>query len=232
MVTGESSLPNPRRTYLFLPPWNLLTAVLERTRLVCAPPRLFEARCLEAEAEGWRKTRAVYRSREMCCRIFTKPEQGATAMSQSQSSFDPEAFLNAQQQGANATQFKPCPAGEYPAVADDVKPREWVSQEKGTSGVALDVFWSIDSDAVRNELGREKVIVVQGIFLDLTPSGALDMGENKNVRLGQLREAVGLNDPNQPFSFGMIRGKAAKVKVEHEIYKNAPMAKVTGAVRL
>lgn len=150
----------------------------------------------------------------------------------SQSQFDPEAFLNAQHQGANATQFKPCPAGEYNAVVDDVKPREWRSKDGTKSGVALDVLWSIDSDVVRNELGRDKVIVTQGIMLDLELSGALATGENKNVRLGQLREAVGLNDASAPFSFGMLRGRAAKVKVEHEVYNNAPMAKVTGAVRL
>lgn len=150
----------------------------------------------------------------------------------SDSAFDPEAFLRGTVQGANSTQFIPCPVGEYPAIVDDVKARPWKSEEKGTSGVVLDVLWSIDSEAVRQELGRDKVVVSQGVMLDLTESGGIDQGKGKNVRLGQLRDAVGLNDPSADFNFLMLKGRAAKVKVEHELYRNAPMAKVTGAVRL
>lgn len=149
-----------------------------------------------------------------------------------QSAFDPEAFLRGTVQGASSTQAKACPIGEYNAIIDDVKARPWASQEKGTSGTALDILWSIDSDVVRNELGRDKVIVPQGIMLDLTPSGGLDMGEGKNWRLGRLRDAVGLNDPSQDFNFLMLKGRAGKVKVEHEVYRDAPMAKVTGVVKL
>lgn len=151
----------------------------------------------------------------------------------STSAFDPTAFMNAQHVGANDTQYKPCPTGEFPAVIDKVEPREWrSSKDPSKSGVALDVLWSIDSDPIRTELARDKVIVKQGIMLDLTPAGGLDTGTGKNINLGRLREALGLNDPSQPFSFGMLVGKVAKVKVEHEIYNNAPMAKVTAAVRM
>lgn len=146
--------------------------------------------------------------------------------------FDPAAFMNAQVTGANDTQFRPCPVGEFPAVIDKVEPRQWTSKDGTKSGVALDVLWSIDSDTIRTELGRDKVIVKQGIMLDLLPSGALDLGTGKNINLGRLREAVNLNDPSQPFSFGMLPGKVAKVKIEHEMYNNAPMAKVSAAVRM
>jgi hypothetical protein len=149
------------------------------------------------------------------------------------STFDPAAFMQTQFQGANSTQYKACPVGEYPAVVDKVTPREWTSKaDPSKSGVALDIIWSIDSPAIRADLGRDKVFVPQGIFLDLTPSGGLDLGEGKNVKLGQAREACGINDPNRAFALGDFVGKVARVKVEHEIYNNEPRAKVTGVSRL
>lgn len=150
----------------------------------------------------------------------------------STSAFDPTAFMNTQITGANDTQFRPCPIGEYPAVIDKVEPREWTSRDGTKSGVALDVFWSIDSDTIRTELGRDKVVVKQGVMLDMTPQGTIDGGVGKNINLGRLREALGMNDPSMPFSFAMLPGKVAKVKVEHEIYNNAPMAKITSVVRM
>lgn len=147
--------------------------------------------------------------------------------------FDPQAFMNSQVQGANDTQFKPCPAGEYPAVIDSATPRQWTSKkDPSKSGVAVDVAWSIDSGAVLSELGRDKVVVTQGVMLDLTPAGGLDIGTGKNINLGRLREAIGLNDASQPFAFNMLVGKVARVKVEHEVYNNAPFAKVTAVARL
>lgn len=147
--------------------------------------------------------------------------------------FDPTAFMNSQVQGANDTQFHPCPAGEYPATIEEVTPREWTARDgSGKSGVALDVVWSVDSPAVREELGRDKVTVKQGVMLDLTAAGSLDTGTGKNVNLGRLREAVGLNDPSQAFSFSMLPGKVARVKVIHEPYKDTIFAKVTAVSRM
>lgn len=152
---------------------------------------------------------------------------------QSQSIFDPQAFMNAQITGANATQYVPCPVGEFQAVSDSVTPRQWTKRDDpNTKGVALDIEWSIGDPAVLELLGREKVLVRQGIMLDMTPSGAIDLGPGRNVALGRLRDALGVNDPNQVFSFQQLVGQAARVKVEHEIYRDAPMAKVTAVSRL
>jgi hypothetical protein len=52
-------------------------------------------------------------------------------------------------------------------------------------------------------------------MLDLDPNGGLDMAEGKNVGLGRLREALGLNDPTESFSFNMLPGRMAKVRVGH-----------------
>jgi hypothetical protein len=61
------------------------------------------------------------------------------------------------------------------------------------------------------------VKVPQDVMLDLTDSGQLDMAKGRNVRLGRLREALDLNAPGRPFSFAMIQGRMAKVKVGHRV---------------
>jgi len=129
--------------------------------------------------------------------------------------FDPDVFLTATLTEANSTQSIPVDAGEYPAIAEEVETRPWQGKkDPSKSGISLDIQWNIDSAEQRQKLGREKVIVRQSIMIDLNESKGIDTGKGKNVRLGRLREAVGLNTPGQPFNFLMLKGKAAKVKVE------------------
>lgn len=151
----------------------------------------------------------------------------------STANFNPADFLNATVEGSNDTVFIPCPAGEYVGMIEKVEARPWVKKDDPTvSGVALDIQWNIDDQNAKEVTGRDKVIVRQGIMLDMTDNGGLDMGKGKNIGLGRLREAVGLNDPSQPFAMSMLQGRAAKVRVTHEIYKGQPQAKVDGAIPL
>lgn len=146
--------------------------------------------------------------------------------------FDAQSFLDASISGANDTKITPVPVGEYTGIVDKVAARQWTSRDGASSGVTLDVTWLIDDESVKQELGRTNVTCRQGIMLDLTPGGGLDLGKGKNVGLGRLRESVGLNDASKPFSFGMLPGQAAKVTVSHridgedtysEIKKTAPL---------
>ena len=132
--------------------------------------------------------------------------------------FSPEQFLSTTVTESNDTKLIPVPVGEYTAVAGEVKARPWVSkQDPSKSGVALDIVWEIDDASVKEFLGRDKVTVKQGLMLDLTETGSLDMGKGRNVGLGRVREAVNLNQPGQPFAPSMITGRVAKVKVEHRV---------------
>src|SRR5271163_4798164 len=108
--------------------------------------------------------------------------------------FDADSFLNSVVTGSNSTKVVPCPIGEYPAVIEKIAARQWQSQDGTKTGVALDVTWSIEDDEAKAATGRDVVTSRQGLMLDLTPDGAVDMGEGKNVGLGRLRAAVGLND--------------------------------------
>lgn len=147
--------------------------------------------------------------------------------------FSPEQFLDMQVEGAMDTKVVPVPVGEYVSVCSDVKARTWTSKKDSSkSGVTLDITWEVDDQNVKALLGREKVTVRQGVMLDLTESGGLDLGKGKNVGLGRLREAVGLNSPGQPFSVTMIVGRAAKVNVTHRVEGEDIFAEVKGVTRV
>lgn len=147
--------------------------------------------------------------------------------------FNPEQFLDQQFTEANDTKLVPVPVGEYTAIAGEVKCRQWQSKaDPSKSGLTLDITWEIDDPAVKELLGRDKVTVRQGIMLDLTDSGTMDMGKGRNVGLGRLREALNLNQPGQAFSFSMIPGRLAKVAVTHRIDGENIYAEVKSLARL
>lgn len=132
--------------------------------------------------------------------------------------FDATSFLDMSVEGQLDTKAIPCPQGEYAAIAEKVDARQWTGKADPTkSGVVLEVVWSIEDANVREQLGRDKVTVKQGIMLDLTDSGTLDMGKGRNLGLGRLREAINQNQPGQPFSFQNIVGQMAKVTVSHRV---------------
>ena len=146
--------------------------------------------------------------------------------------FDPNQFLDMQTTDANDTKVVPVPVGEYLAQVSEVKARTWTSKSDPTkSGVALDVQWEIEDANVKALLGRDKVTVKQGIMLDMTESGGLDMGKGKNIGLGRIREACGLNTPGQPFAASMLTGRMAKVSVTHRVDGDQIYSEVKGVAK-
>lgn len=129
--------------------------------------------------------------------------------------FDADSFLNSAVSGSNSTKIIPCPQGEFFAVIDKLAARQTQSQDGTQTRVILDVSWLVEDDGARQATGREQVNVKQGIFLDLDSSGGVDMSEGKNVQLGRLREALGLNTPGEAFTFNMLPGRTAKILVSH-----------------
>jgi hypothetical protein len=129
--------------------------------------------------------------------------------------FDPSVFLNMEFTEANSTDFVPVPAEEYFAIVDKVEPQQWAKKDGTKSGLKVAITWSIDDAGVRELLGRDKITVRQDLMLDTTEQGTIDMGKGKNVGLGRLREALGLNKPGVAFRFSDFVGQYAKVKVDH-----------------
>ena len=129
------------------------------------------------------------------------------------SAFDPKAFLDVTFNEANSTVRTPIPIGEHLAVIDSVDIASGVKDNRQWN--RLDVTYLIDDPKVKEALGRDKVTISQGLMLDFTPQGGLDFSKGRNVTLGRLREAVGLNQPGQPFGFRMLVGKPLKIVVGH-----------------
>jgi hypothetical protein len=91
-------------------------------------------------------------------------------------SFDPNTFLNTTFEEVNDTKSVPVPAGEYLAISDKVEIKPWASKDGSSSGIKLEIVWDIQDDNVKALLGRDSVKCTQQQMLDLTDTGALDMG--------------------------------------------------------
>lgn len=135
------------------------------------------------------------------------------------STFDVNAFSQAQFEGANDTRFMRIEPKEYRAqivgpFGEDKKSR-FRTSDKGF--VMLDVVWQPEDEEQRQRLGIEKLPTVrQTIFLDMTAQGGLDMGPMKNGDLGRLRDAIGLNVDGQRWSFHDFVGRVGIIKVVQE----------------
>lgn len=140
--------------------------------------------------------------------------------------FDPSVFETQQFNEPNDTRYVAIPEGEYAALIKEKKFR----QEKGYT--ILDVAWIIDDQGVRDLTGMKEPTVRQSIFLDMIAGGGLDFGKGKNVKLGRLREATGLNTPGMPFSFAMLEGRPARVSIKHRIHEGDTFADVKEVTKL
>jgi hypothetical protein len=134
-----------------------------------------------------------------------------------QSVFDPDAFMQTTITESNDTKLNPVPENEYPAmIAVDDKHKPTIrTTDKGN--VILDINWEIDDVAAKEATGLDTPRVRQSLFLDINDHGMLDMGRGRNVQLGKLREAVGLNIAGQAFSMSQLAGRTAKVLVKHRV---------------
>lgn len=140
-------------------------------------------------------------------------------------SFDPESFIDSAVTGANDTVVAQCPEGTYRAqVGDKMDPPRKVETKRGPAYI-FRLNWDILDDTVRAQLERPNVYVSQDLWLDFDETGALDMGKGKNVELGRIREAVGVNDPNVPFKMRDLTGRMATISVAHRADKDNPERK-------
>lgn len=143
--------------------------------------------------------------------------------------FDLEAFANTANtlDAPLSTKMLPIPEGEYQAVATKQELRTTNSGK-----VVLEVTWEIDDQSVREATSREHPTSRQGIFLDITPQGTLDRSQGKNIGLGKLLEALGMNVPGRPFSYADIVGQVAKVHVKHRQVEDNTYDEVKGVNRI
>lgn len=120
------------------------------------------------------------------------------------SAFDPTTFMQTAINEPNDTKFESCPPGEFNAVISKIEIKEITSKKSGKLVYPCELTWNVLDEKVKAELGRDNVTVRQSLWIDFTDSGSLDMGKGKNVGLGKLREALGMNGPG--FSFAKLEG--------------------------
>lgn len=136
------------------------------------------------------------------------------------STFDPDGFMQSSYEEANEVNYTPIPDGEYTALLESAKAREF--QTKTGPAKVIDCGWHVMDEKLQEEMKMEKIVINQSIFLDFTTDGRLEFNTNKNVPLGRLRDAFGQNT-GAPWSPADLQGSGPiTIKVGHRVDSNDP----------
>jgi hypothetical protein len=153
--------------------------------------------------------------------------------------FDPSTFMQQNVDAPMAETFRQVPENEYPAIIDDFEAEKAFSevnwQDKKTGEPKSAVQWSIpfviQDGALASELDREKIVVYAKGFLDLDDNGGISTAPDRNVRLGQIRAAVG--QQSGAWNFGMLKGAGpVMIRVTHRSNPKNPEQKFVEVSRV
>ena len=118
--------------------------------------------------------------------------------------FDPDTFMHQEIESSNETIFTPIAEGDYTVMVDGLDAKSIVT--KNGLATVLKVTLLLIDEEVLATIDMDKPTVPLDLFLDLDESGSLAMGNNKNVQLGRLREAVGQNIEGTPWAPSQLLG--------------------------
>src|SRR4051794_4734088 len=110
--------------------------------------------------------------------------------------FDATSFMQNVVKAELDTRFPVIPEGEYLAQVKKIDMRQVEFRKIQGSGVSIDIQWEVMDDGVRDATKMEHPFCRQSFLLDLVKDSAppqLDLSEGRNIRLGQLLAACGLN---------------------------------------
>lgn len=138
--------------------------------------------------------------------------------------FDTDSLMQ-QNIEANATKRTPLPVGETLAQITKMEIKDGKSgpnsKTPGTPWARLDCTLEITDPEYLRTVGdgtREKAITFLGIMLDMK-DGQIATGEDRNVRLGQLREACGVN--GKPLN--ALMGQWLRIQIGHKTHPTEPV---------
>lgn len=141
-------------------------------------------------------------------------------MSNSNSNFDVNAFLQETIAAPLDTQRLVVPAGEYLAQIDTGEGaiglnfgtvKKEGSKMFGKPWASLNVKLVIPDPNLAAQLKTDRVVVYGSIMLDLNDAGKVDQSPQRNIRLGKLLDACGQNVPGG--SIAGCAGKTVKVMI-------------------
>lgn len=148
--------------------------------------------------------------------------------------FDADAFMNTQVDEAMATQLQSVPEGEYVAMIGDFDSSAFktITTKNGPRAV-LEIPFPIQDEALKVKLGREQVTHRETYWLDFVPgTGQLATGPDQNVRLGQLRNALGQNQKGVPWSPAHLKGMGPlRIVIKTTSDKTDPEKKYTNITK-
>lgn len=136
--------------------------------------------------------------------------------------FDSSELMN-QQFEANATKRTPLPVGETTAQISKMEIKDGVSEKPGkpkTPWARLDCTLEITDPEYLKGVGdgnQQKAVAFLGIMLDMQ-DGKIATGPDKNVRLGKLREACGVN--GQPLN--ALMGQFIRIQIGQKPHPTEP----------
>jgi hypothetical protein len=153
--------------------------------------------------------------------------------------FDADAFMQTTVDDAMSTQLQGVPEGEYTVVIGDFDSTAFktvTTTVKATGGQldrpVLEVPFVIQDEALKLKLGREQITHRETYWLDFGPDGKLDTGPDKNVRLGQLRSALGQNSKGVPWAPTMLRNMGPlRIVIKTTSDKRDPEKKYTNITK-
>lgn len=106
-------------------------------------------------------------------------------------------LFNAVVEAPNATIRRIPPEGEYHASVAEIKMDNVTftkGDRKGINAPKMVITWNLLDEKLEAEWERKDIKFVDNFILDLDKFNKIDTGPDKNILLGQLREALGQNE--------------------------------------
>jgi|SRR6478736_3285943 len=136
--------------------------------------------------------------------------------------FDPVTLVNENLE-ANATRRDPLPVGEVVGQIMEISFSDGISKpgskNPGQPWTRLDAKVEITDQEYLSQIpgAPEKATTTVGVMLDMQ-NGSIAVGPNKNIRLGRLREAAGVN--GKPLN--MLVGQFLRLQISHKPHPTEP----------
>lgn len=144
--------------------------------------------------------------------------------------FDADAFIQAEMDAPLDTKLSLFPEGDYEgAVLKEITrlrkitPKSKPDRPNPKPFAVADVIFTVPGlDGQAAELGRtvaeDGTVSFRGeLMFDLDANGKMDAAKGRNIKLGQLRQMNGLNEPGQRFAMTMLHGTGPyTIRLGHE----------------